>query len=96
MDTLGKIEKTERGFEFIEFDDYYGAACSLQQSSIAIREISGASAIWLGLDPCENGFPLNDPKYTRMHLSYDQVRALVHSLNNWLEYGTFHGYRSGE
>lgn len=50
---IGKIKRTNRGFELIEFHDYYGAKCSLQQSSLAIYEKPGASAIWLGVDDAD-------------------------------------------
>lgn len=44
------VEETERGFEIINFDDRYGVACSLQQSSLAgdENELPGHTAIWLG------------------------------------------------
>lgn len=37
------IKKTQRGFDLIEFVDHYGAACSLQKSSLATED-----CIWLG------------------------------------------------
>lgn len=37
---------TQRGFEFLEFDDLYGAKCSVQQSSLAID----GGALWFGPD----------------------------------------------
>lgn len=37
------IKKTSRGFDLIEFVDHYGAACSLQKSSLATED-----CIWLG------------------------------------------------
>lgn len=48
--TLGEVEYTGRGFEIIGFKDYYGAKCSLQQSSAAIYEQPGTGALWLGVD----------------------------------------------
>ena len=47
---LGKVGRTSRGFELIEFADRYGVACSLQQSSLAICRVPGTSAVWLGCD----------------------------------------------
>jgi len=38
-------KKTARGFDLIEFKDFYGEPCSLQQSSIATED-----CIWLGID----------------------------------------------
>lgn len=39
------VQKTERGFELIRFEDKYKLVCSLQQSSAASEE-----CIWLGID----------------------------------------------
>jgi len=75
--TLGRVKKTCRGFEYIEFKDYNGDACSLQQSSLAIYELPGSSAIWLGIDS------------ERMQLSREQVTALIKHLNSWLDNNTF-------
>lgn len=72
-----EIKTTERGFELVEFEDYYGQHCSLQQSSLALYEQPGASAIWFGVGSA------------RMHLSLEQVKALLPLLNNWVEGGSF-------
>lgn len=40
-----KKSKTHRGFALIEFEDRYGAKCSLQKSSLATED-----AIWFGVD----------------------------------------------
>lgn len=37
--------RTSRGFELLEFTDLYGAACSLQESSVATSH-----AVWLGVN----------------------------------------------
>jgi len=50
---LGKLDRTSRGFELIEFKDYYDVSCSLQMSSLAIYEKPGISAIWLGCDDAQ-------------------------------------------
>lgn len=50
MKKLGTVKNTERGFEVIGFKDYYGSPCSIQQSSLAIYEQPGSSAIWIGVD----------------------------------------------
>lgn len=47
------IQKTERGFDYVQFKDRYGATCSLQKSSLATED-----AIWLGVDNA-------DPKIMR-------------------------------
>lgn len=70
--------RTGRGFELVEFNDYYGKPCSLQQSSLALFEPPGSSAVWLGQG--EN----------RMHLDQTQVEELVKRLQHWLETGKIH------
>jgi len=40
-----KNTKTERGFEITEFEDTYGAKCSLQKSSSAMED-----KIWFGVN----------------------------------------------
>jgi hypothetical protein len=86
---LGKIQKTSRGFELIEFNDYNGKAASLQQSSLAIYTKPGISAVWLG--PDENSFHsgTKEPMSPRMHLNRKQVQALITHLTAWLKKGTF-------
>ncbi len=75
MDRLGKIEKSARGFQYIEFKDRYNYPCSLQQSSLADFDVPGTSAVWLG------------EKKNRMHLDRELVEKLLVSLNNWLDTG---------
>jgi hypothetical protein len=45
---LGKVGRTHRGFEIIEFTDRYAVPCSLQASSLAEYQTPGISAVWLG------------------------------------------------
>ena len=79
--TLGRVKRTLRGFEYIEFDDYNGKQCSLQESSESIGGRGpGTSAVWLGCD---------DEDSTRMHLNRKQVAALIEHLKSWLGRGTF-------
>jgi hypothetical protein len=47
--SLGKVHRTERGFQKIEFVDLYGSVCSVQQSSIALSDKPGTGALWLGV-----------------------------------------------
>lgn len=72
-----EVQKTQRGFEIIDFADLYGRSCSLQQSSAALNDIPGSGAIWLGVDP------------HRMHLDQDMVCALIARLSKWLAEGSF-------
>ena len=74
---LGKVRRTERGFEIISFKDCYENDCSLQQSSLADYDTPGTSAVWLGIG-------LN-----RMHLDLEQVKGLVIVLSRWVKYGSF-------
>lgn len=57
-DALGENTVTGRGFEIVNFQDRYGLACSLQQSS-AIGDYEdaldrpGSSCVWLGVTDVE-------------------------------------------
>ena len=50
---IGKVEKTQRGFEVIRFRDIYSTPCSLQMSSLARQDRPGVTAIWLGTDDAQ-------------------------------------------
>lgn len=88
------IDKTERGFARIDFEDLYGIACSLQKSSLAT-----ADAIWLGCNDADPKVliagagwqPIRMPdEYvanTRMHLSREQVIELLPHLQKFAETG---------
>jgi len=83
MAKLGKVTTTDRGFQVIEFQDHNEMKCSLQQSSLALYDQPGVSAVWLGCsdDP--------SPRLSRMHLTDKQVKALVRVLRKWLRTGKF-------
>jgi hypothetical protein len=91
-----KKSKTCRGFNLIEFEDIYGAKCSIQESSLAT-----AHAIWFGIDDAdpqimaskikEGGtgwVPYKIPKdvflTTRMHLDKKQVFKIILVLLKFL------------
>ena len=89
---LGKVGRTDRGFERVEFSDFYGVECSIQQSSLATED-----ALWLGcneanprmLVPGQGWQPVPMPpgdivSDTRMHLSVPMVKALIKHLQAWL------------
>lgn len=87
---MAKQSKTERGFSVIDFEDLYGAKCSMQQSSLATD-----NAIWLG---CDSGTHYQHPDgrvipaaadscAARMHLNRDQAKWLVKQLKNWIKTG---------
>lgn len=98
---LGPVGATGRGFEKITFRDFNGTECSLQQSSAAVYEQPGSSAVWLGCEdadpqvfvPGKSWQPVQmPPEYiadTRAHLDRKQVQALIHHLEAWLETGSF-------
>ncbi len=71
------VRLTDRGFEYIEFEDRYGEQSELQQSSLAEFEQPGTSAIWLGL------------KNKRMHLDRIRVEWMIERLQSWLDTGSF-------
>lgn len=73
-----KVEKTDRGFEIIRFEDHNGTPCTLQQSSRAITETPGSSAVWLGTGD-----------HNRMHLEMEQVKELVTHLQWWIDNCSF-------
>jgi hypothetical protein len=105
-DNFLKVGKTSRGFALIEFEDEYGAPCSLQKSSVATFD-----AVWLGVDEAEprimardaaklglptggqvtGVIPYSIPEEviltTRMHLTQEQVRALLPHLIKFAEDG---------
>lgn len=93
MKPLGKLDTTSRGFELIEFKDYYGHEASLQQSSMFSEEIfadkPGQSAIWLGLDKETIHEVTGERIGARMHLNREQVESLIAHLQGWLKHGTF-------
>lgn len=78
-----KVEKTERGFEVIEFKDIYGNECSLQQSSIALCEKPGTGAIWFGTDK------------DRMHIDLKLLKKLLLHLQSWKKNGSFYKRENG-
>lgn len=93
------MEKTARGFALSDFNDLYGAKCSIQKSSLASDD-----AIWLGVDDAkpqimaskiiEGGtgwakYPLPEGVLltTRMHLNREQVAALLPTLQHFVDTG---------
>ena len=70
------VQTTDRGFQRIEFQDHNHRECSLQQSSLALFEPPGSSALWLGVGE------------ERMHLEIEMVEVLVKHLMVWLDTGS--------
>lgn len=93
------IQKTNRRFNFTEFNDLNHDKCSLQISSLATED-----AIWFGIDNpklvvfendkkgayIEAEMPSNFNVHSRMHLSRKQVSDLLPLLSNFSENGTFY------
>jgi hypothetical protein len=87
-----EVTQTCRGFDYIEFDDYYGQHCSLQKSSLMEPE-----AIWLGVQNTgpnlgsmyagDNEKNVNVDVNCRMHLSQEQVKQLLPFLIKFAETG---------
>lgn len=74
---LGKVRRTGRGFEIVEFKDHYGAKCSLKASSLAIYSKPGTSAVWLGPDDA-------DPKVMAIHAAKHGVKT--NQTTGWVPY----------
>ena len=94
-----KKEKTNRGFEYVEFKDIYDQKCSIQKSSLASED-----AIWFGVDDAnpkilassikEGGtgwvkydIPEQVLLSTRMHLTRKQVKQLLPYLKRFARTG---------
>lgn len=88
---------TNRGFPLISFEDEYGETCSLQISSLMGKQ----TFCWFGvanpsIQVMEQGKGWQPVKLpdgavigSRMHLSQDQVRALLPHLQAFAESGEF-------
>lgn len=98
-----KTGKTNRGFVRLEFEDFNGKSCSIEESSLATE-----SCIWLGHDEMDiiyfvpNGNPpwrpLEVPATTQcntlMHLNRNQVAELLPVLQHFVETGNLPNYES--
>jgi hypothetical protein len=97
-----QFNTTSRGFGRIEFTDLYDVSCSVQASSLAT-----ADAIWLGANeiglkhfqagkgwqdiPTPHEMHDHWSANTRMHLSREQVAALLPVLTHFAETGELPG-----
>jgi len=86
-----ETKPNHRGFELGEFVDEYGIKCSIQKSSLATDD-----CIWLGVDDPQPQqgppwkpyrLPANVVMHTRMHLTRDQVAALLPLLHRFVQTG---------
>lgn len=93
-----EINKTDRGFKIAKFTDENGVECSVQKSSLATED-----CIWLGANEiglkefvAYRGWKDVPTPFTmqhhysannRMHLSREQVKALLPLLTHFVETG---------
>lgn len=93
------MEHTERGFAYINFKDAYGTECNIQKSSLATEDAIWIGAKDIGLkkfipyqgwqdveiksDPHGISYVANN----RMHLTRDDVAALLPILQRFVETG---------
>ncbi|SNY94091.1 hypothetical protein SAMN04515647_4414 [Cohaesibacter sp. ES.047] len=77
-------KNTARGFVLSGFVDKYGQSCSLQESSCAEEP-----CVWFGVDnPAQVAAPDGQVVIlSRMHLTQDQVKALLPHLQHFAETG---------
>lgn len=93
-------EKTARGFAKVAFSDHYGVACSIQKSSLATEEAIWIGADDLGLQRFASDYTgwhnvdLSEvfpgqtiSANTRMHLTQDEVGALLPVLVHFAQTG---------
>jgi len=78
---------TNRGFALMEFHDRYGQACDIQKSSLATDD-----AIWFGVTNTGDeirgpGGNYREDVNSRMHLTRDQVQAILPILIHFSETG---------
>lgn len=74
-----ELYTTPRGFRRADFTDLYGAACSIQESSLV-----EPPALWLGRDA---GTHLQGDCLARMHLTQAQAAELIGLLQHFVDTG---------
>ena len=95
-----EIKKTSRGYNIIEFTDRYGEKCSIQDSSLATEaaiwfgvddpnpQIMASQTPKGGTGWVDFPIPKDVSISTRMHLTQEQVRDLLPTLQRFAETGT--------
>lgn len=99
-DFLMVFKRTERGFAYIEFEDAHSVACSIQKSSLATDDAIWFGANEIGLkkftpykgweEVDTRGNPPDGALFianNRMHLTRDQVAALLPVLQLFVDTG---------
>jgi hypothetical protein len=79
---LGRKKGNQRGFAYMEFKDYNGEACSIQQSSIATNR-----CLWLGCDHETVHQVTGEKCGARMHVNLALAKRIVRTLNRWIKTG---------
>jgi hypothetical protein len=94
-----KRKITDRGFSCIEFEDRYGQGCSIQKSSLASEDaiwfgiddpnpqIMASKVMEGGTGWVKYPIPGDVLITTRMHLTIEQVEALIPVLQNFVKTG---------
>lgn len=95
-----KVTTTARGFDVVEFADGNGKTCSLQKSSVATDDYVWLGCDEIGLKRFTPGTGWEDVSTedepvggrmwlanTRMHLTRDQVAALLPHLKRFVKTG---------
>lgn len=94
-----KFEKTNRGFDFTNFTDRNGVECSIQKSSLAFEDTiwfgvqkANPQILASKLQPGLTGWvkypiPEGVSFTTRMHLSREQVSAIIPVLQKFVDTG---------
>ena len=93
-----EMKNTERGFAIAHFEDRNGVKCSIQKSSLATED-----CIWLGADDIglkkfkayegwsDVPLPFSHEEHyvanNRMHLTQEQVKALLPALRYFAKHG---------
>lgn len=75
-------KNTSRGFGMYDFTDRYEQKCTLQKSSLATED-----CIWLGVNNSGPQMGNKDIDHGRMHLSQEQVEALLPILKKFVKTG---------
>ena len=75
-----EFKQTKRGQLRADFQDRYGALCSIQESSIP-----GEDCVWLGVDVNFEGEEL---RHGRMHLTQELARQLLPVLRHFARRGS--------
>lgn len=79
---LGPRRKSSRGYAFMEFRDFNGESCSIQESSLATK-----NCLWLGCDHETIHQVTGDPCGARMHIDLKLAKRIVRTLQHWIDTG---------